>query len=776
MVKTKPAPNNKTAQKREKKEGEEKFSTLRITSRDIAENLARVILGQELTPSSIVAIKGIAESEGIAGVTRETAALTKELLKREYKRRADEVEEEERKPTIAEYIVSMVEDSDVFLFTDNYRDAFAQIPREGHVEILRIQSQEYKEYLIYQYRGMTGRVPNANSLRDAINTISASATHDGPRYRLYNRVAVHDGAIWYDMSNDKWEVIRIDENGWEILPSTPIPLFQRFDHQTSQVTPVKTHYGRRAARHRRAKILKLIRFHNLADEENRLLDIASLVFELVPDVPHPLTMPYGPAGSGKTLGFHKTRKLLIDPSVIDQGLPWPKKDRDVPIQFERHYILIYSNLSWLTWEMSDHLCRVIDGAADETRALYKDREMITFKYTRVVGLNAIPIIITREDLLDRSLLFKLDAIAAEKRMDEEELNKAFEIVRPVIFGAILDTLSAAMRIRPNIKLGYIERMGAFTKWGCSIAEALGYEHKEFLDAYGANRKTANREFIEADMLARVTVEFMEETLSWSGTPRSLYDALVEFKWGNKELPKSWPKDEIEMSKRYTRIKQPLYQFGLDFKRGRKTRRDITLAWRDNYGPRDVQEVFPIEEKPDDEEDSDKDMASGLNVTEMIKDTPIYLDKVLQSGLSVPLSVRLKEEKINIKKEVLSLREGPTDSPDCRDSSKNISDSLDKEGKTPSLNDKSRPKKPKRKPLLRIVKNFSDWLSRLPSAGQRGFLEEEVRKVCGDNYLERMTRWIDRGWIEQKGKTLMWWISDEGRTALAGGYIGVEGGD
>jgi len=498
-------------------------------------------------------------------------------------------------PSRSERIVQMVRDErrHVLLFASPPTETYAQIPRGDHTEILRIHGRAFKEYLTYQYHMMTKKVPNSSALRDAINTLSSLATHAGIRYTLHNRVAWHDNAIWYDLTNEKWQVVRIDENGWDILPGTPIPLFRRFDHQRPQVLPIRDN------RRIRTRLWPLMKFHNHANVRNRILDQVSQVFNLVPGVPHPPSIVSGPAGCGKTLGFHRTIKLLIDPSSVDQGLSLPRKSGDFPIQLERHYYLIYSNLSKLEPWQSDVFCRAIDGAADETRKLYTDAEVQAFQYLRCIGINAIPVVATRADLLDRSLLFPLASIPREKRLDEEELFASFEQLRPIMLGALFDALSAAMKIRPTVQLGYIERMGAFTKWGYAIAQALDYNPERFLRNYASNRQTANEEIVNSHILSNVVMEFMRDRSEWMGAPRTLLTDLTEFEFGNKTPHKDWPKDATRMSKEFERLAQPLDRSGLKYTRGRlHDGRWISLAWHERYGPRTVQKSLETEEKPD----------------------------------------------------------------------------------------------------------------------------------------------------------------------------------
>lgn len=72
---------------------------------------------------------------------------------------------------------------------------------------------------------------------------------------------------------------------------------------------------------------------------------------------------------------------------------------------------------------------------------------------------------------------------------------------------------------------------------------------------------------------------------------------------------------------------------------------------------------------------------------------------------------------------------------------------------------------KKRPLPRVVKKFDRWLAQLPHAGQRGFKESDIKKVHGEGHLEQLSKYVKKGWIEQRADSKMWWLSDTGKTSL-----------
>jgi hypothetical protein len=529
----------------------------------------------------------------------------------------DDKDEKKPKESKATVIVNLVKDSNILFFKDDGGVAHAWVPVDGHKEIWRLDSTEFKEYLRRIYFDMNASVVTNNAIKDAADTLGAISVGTD-MYRLNNRVIFYKDAIWYDMSDKDWRAIRIDGNGWD-----------RFDHQKPQTEPVRTN----SSEERKKNLWKIFDFHNVKEERDRLLDAVHLVASLIPNIPHPITIVFGPAGSGKTKGFHRSTKLIIDPSNINDGLSLPSgnKKNEIVLHFYRHFYVIYSNVSYLGRDQSDMLCRAVDGTGNETRKLYHDNDMMSYRYQRCIGINSIPLVGAFEDLIDRALLFELEAIE-NGRLRDAELEEMFESERGKIFGAILDTLSEAMKIFPTINIGYVERLADFTVWGCAIAIALGFKQDDFLTAYAENRDQANREIVDEDILARNIVDFMAGRVEWAGTPSVFFKELEEFVFGEKKTrPKAWPKDAVRMSKHIRRVGQPLKRIGIDisFERSGKSR-TINISWLPEHGPKEVQKEVT---------DFGVDIPSDDQTTYLSK-----ADKMLLDWLDDGLALEMKKDK------------------------------------------------------------------------------------------------------------------------------------
>lgn len=91
----------------------------------------------------------------------------------------------------------------------------------------------------------------------------------------------------------------------------------------------------------------------------------------------------------------------------------------------------------------------------------------------------------------------------------------------------------------------------------------------------------------------------------------------------------------------------------------------------------------------------------------------------------------------------------------------------KESKGNTKGVKDLPSKKENEKLPRDTpKTFKLWLSKLSKSGERGFTESEIKKAHGKNYDRLFLKYGENGFIEQRGKSQMWWISNKGKKILS----------
>jgi len=303
---------------------------------------------------------------------------------------------------------------------------------------------------------------------------------------------------------------------------------------------------------------------NVASDDDWLLFLVFVVAAFIPDFPHPLLILHGPQGAGKTTPM-RVIKQLVDPSVI-QGMPLPDRIPEFVQLADHHAFLFFDNLSNLPTKMSDALARASTGDSFSKRQLFTDSDDIVYHIQKTIALNGINQVITKADLLDRSILIKLERITPDMRMPEADFWSAFNHDKPQILGAIFDVLVKALALYPDIELDEAPRMADFTRWGCAIAEASGYGQENFLKAYRDNIARQNDEAIDASPVAKAVIGLMhdlEDTNVWQGTPEKLLGTLNRrLDTINSSSSPLWPKAPEWMTRRLNEAQTNLSAIGI----------------------------------------------------------------------------------------------------------------------------------------------------------------------------------------------------------------------
>ena len=151
-------------------------------------------------------------------------------------------------------------------------------------------------------------------------------------------------------------------------------------------------------------------------------------------------------------------------------------ERDLMIAAENGWVCAFDNLSHVTPELSDALCRLSTGGGFGVRTHYENAEETVFHSSRPVIINGIEDVGTRSDLMDRSLIVELPRLADEVRMPERVFDHEFEKVRPRVFGALLTAVSTALKNLPAVEQSKTSwpRMADFAQWAVSAEPASGW--------------------------------------------------------------------------------------------------------------------------------------------------------------------------------------------------------------------------------------------------------------------------------------------------------------
>ncbi|MDQ2912772.1 MAG: hypothetical protein M3T56_05890 [Chloroflexota bacterium] len=448
--------------------------------------------------------------------------------------------------------------ADAELFHDSDQTPYATIDVDGHYETYQVGSTALKRLLSHRFYERYGKAPASQQLHDAFNTLSGRATSSSSTEQaVHVRVAEADDAIYLDLCDRSWQVVRVSATGWEVITNPPV----KFRRPTgARPLPVPERNG---------DLRDLRRFVNFSDDGQFALLVAYLLSGLRLGIQYPVLVLNGVQGAAKST-LARIVKELIDPCSSPLNSV-PRDTGDLLVSAKHTWFLAIDNVSWLQDWLSDALCRLSTGGGITKRKLYTDDEPVTIDVQRPVILTGIGEIVTRGDLLDRSFVLHLPAIEDDQRRDEKEFAAEFFLARPKILGALLDIVVVGLANLPKTRIKSAPRLAAAATWIVACEPALPWAPGAFLEAYRTNRRAANAIVLESSPIYAPLVKIVAAG-PWAGTFSELLHLLQASAEEGTTHRKGWPTVPAHLSNALQRIEPSLRQEGWTIERpGRRIR-------------------------------------------------------------------------------------------------------------------------------------------------------------------------------------------------------------
>jgi hypothetical protein len=433
------------------------------------------------------------------------------------------------------------------LFSTPDGDVYAVVRMSGHDETLSLGSNGFRDWLAKCFYQAKGSISSSQALQDALNTLQGLARFDGAVREVHTRLATYDDCIWLDLGDRDWNTVKISRDGWEVMNSAPFR-FRRPNGMRPLPVPLTG-----------GSIDSLRTLINISDADWPLL-LGWLVAALRPDMPFPILVINGEAGSAKSTACQLIRSL-IDPNLAALRSE-PKDERDLVLAATNGWIVALDNLSSISSRMSDALCRLSTGGGFGTRALYQNSEESLFDARRPIILNGIEDITTRSDLLDRSIVVSLPTISPNQRRTESEILGEYGALRPYILGSLLTAVSHALRTVNSVKLKFVPRMADFAVWAVAGEGGFNLEPGTFLNAYLRNGGKANQLALESSPVAVYLSNFVKFRGRWQGTATELLEELNSIASEEHRSQFGWPKRPNGLSNALRRIAPNLRASGI----------------------------------------------------------------------------------------------------------------------------------------------------------------------------------------------------------------------
>jgi hypothetical protein len=464
----------------------------------------------------------------------------------------------------ADKIVALASDIRLFRATTDGGQAFGSITLDGRQETWRIGSDTLHALLSSRFHQAHGKTPTRSAIEDAMSVLKGRAFHGRALEPIALRIAEKDDAIYIDIADEERRVVKVTPQGWTIEHSCPV----NFVRSSSMLPlPLPQQGGTLSA---------LREFVNLETTNDWVLLVSWIVCSFHPRGPYPVLSLSGPQGSAKST-LCEVLKSITDPDQASLRSE-PRNVRDLAIAARSNHVLAFDNLSSISRQLSDALCRLSTGGTFFTRRLYSNDEEEIFNATRPVIMNGIPDLLGQPDLLDRAIHLIVPKIRASDRTDLEEFRSRLEAARPEIFGAILDALCAVLRKVPSVRIERLPRMADFSRWSVALESHLGFSQGRFMRAYAENRQSSSMIALDESPLVRPIKWYLRKSRGWfEGTASELLGSLnrITLRWA-EELRRSrdWPRRPNQLSGDLRRLAPYLEEVGIKFERGRDAKDKI----------------------------------------------------------------------------------------------------------------------------------------------------------------------------------------------------------
>ena len=513
-----------------------------------------------------------------------------------------EVQKEEQGGRVSDFntLVSIAEQSVEEVWTTTLGGAFATVEKPNtnllsnpdsksgtsggtHTENHPIESRGFKGWLHQKFREINGRSPKYQDLETAAKALAYTAQENGAQYEVYSRVGWEGcGTIWVDLCDKDWSAVRITAEGWTVEPKAAVK-FRRGNLLAPLPTPQRVGAGGRSPGLRgQVGGWDLLRpLVNVSDDDWPLVPGFLTACFLPPPAIFPLLYLHGVSGAGKNV---LSLQLLsfVDPRTMPIRGAIPPEEETVLLSAQKTLLQVFTNLSQVSTKQSDMLCRLAEGTSWERRTLYDDDGLSVFAARRPCLLNGINPVADRGDFLSRAILISLSK--AEKSHTDDEIMADTNAVRPLVLGALYDSVATALRHYRGTVVKDPPRMHSLARWVIAAEPSFsGGEYKlgDFRKAYDRSLHAGQGVAMEASPLpplikkvvANKGGSFRGNATEWLAELCAVADAQHPGLRHNK----SWPQGATACGQKIAELVPDLAAVGLVAVRGKGQSRSWEIA-------------------------------------------------------------------------------------------------------------------------------------------------------------------------------------------------------
>ena len=377
----------------------------------------------------------------------------------------------------------------------------------------------------------------------------------GEEIKLFHRVMKENDAIYYDFGS-RTEVLKIDREEISYIPVKK-PMFIRNKIFKAQTEP-------KMATKPREFIGYLKKHFNLKEEKDCILLSTFLVSCFWgKEIFHPILQVFGEKGSAKSTSLRRIQDL-IDPHTIDL-YALPKKEDDVAICLSSNYMTCFDNVSYISYNISDLLCRNCTGGVQMKRELFSNTGQSILELQSIVCFNGTGQNISKSDLADRTLFVELERIKSDQIRTEKELKEAWKEDLSDILGALYNAVQGVLRDESELENTCPIRLIDFYKVAVKAGKQFGYTEEEVRKAFVENKIYADKEIVTGTPILNVIVEILKTDKNIEMSMTEFYAVLKDcFIKDYAMEARAFPKAPNYLSRYLNENRSNLYDLGISY--------------------------------------------------------------------------------------------------------------------------------------------------------------------------------------------------------------------
>jgi len=388
------------------------------------------------------------------------------------------------------------------------------------------------------------KAPSAQALADALAVIEGYA-RECPREAVALRVCEANGRLLLDLGTGDGYAASVGGDKWRV-ESRPAALFRR----TNLTGPLP--YPSREP----GDLDALRGLINVTDKDWPVL-VGWLIAALFVDISHPIALLTGEQGTGKSSATRLIRSV-IDPAP-GGGVGGAPRDIDaLSTMAAASWIVALDNLSYITPDMSDALCRLVTGESMVRRQLYTDLEVVVLMLRRPVILNAIDAGAMRGDLADRLVTIELERIDPAARLTDDAIGRRFAEAHQTVLTGLLDLTVRVLAALPDVTLAELPRMADFARILAALDHVTSWQS---LATYLSKRAAVAVDVVDGDLVAATIRDVVTADGRWQGTATQLLDVVNSR--APEHRPKGWPGSPRALAGYLRRIAPDLRNVGVE---------------------------------------------------------------------------------------------------------------------------------------------------------------------------------------------------------------------